>query len=142
MPYPVSVSRRAEVGDLCRSGSSFPVRFDHQNVIDEALPADLALIPVLAPKSLTEPDVEPTANCHEFVTWPVPRCGVLKHAYDSHRFLECEIVSRRSARNDFAKLITELFDLCELHVFGDLLQPRHEILYGISHHRDYLAHPF
>jgi hypothetical protein len=103
---------------LCRSGPSFPIGLDHEDVIEEALPADLAFIPVLPPESLTEPDGQPTSDCHEFVTWPVPRCSLLKHADDSHRFLKCEIVFPGAGRNDFTQLITKRFDLSELHDFG------------------------
>jgi len=36
-----------------RSGPSFPVGFDDENIVEQALPADFALITVLAPSSLT-----------------------------------------------------------------------------------------
>jgi hypothetical protein len=103
---------------LCRSGPSFPIGLNDENVIEEALPTDFAFIPVLPPESVTEPDGQPTSDCHEFVTWPVPRCSLLKHADDSHRFLKGEIVLPGAGRDDFTQLITKRFDLCELHDFG------------------------
>ena len=109
---------------LSRCGLSFPVGFDDEDIVEEALPTDLALIPVLAPEPLTEPDGQPTSNCHKFVTWPVPRCGLLQHADDSYRFLKRKIVFTRARCNDFAQLLTKRIDLCVLHVLGDLLPIR------------------
>src|SRR5580692_1660386 len=83
-----------------RGGPSFPMGFDDEDIVEEALPADLALIPVWPPESLTEPDGQPTSNRHEFVTRPVPRCSLLQHADDTHRFLQCEIISPRPGCDD------------------------------------------
>jgi len=128
---------------LSRCSLSFPVGFDHEDIVEEALPADLAFIPVLAPEPLTEPDGQPTSNCHKFVTWPVPRCGLLQHADDSHRFLKRKIIFTGARCNDFAQLLTKRVDLCELHVFGGPpANPRYEI-HGGSHTTATLSHtPF
>jgi hypothetical protein len=92
-------------------GFPVPIGLYDKDVIEEALPTNLALIPELPPSLSTEPDCQPTSDGNELVARPVPRCGLLKHADYSCRFLDGEVIFPGSRSNDFAQLVTKRLDL-------------------------------